>query len=552
MVWYTSSNVGEGKFKELLMKYTKLAVLFGLLTPFGIACLDDYTNHTFMFVRPVYDSVGIQQSSWHDIVYRKQKNGFACQVYPIYEQSFSNLDNPSYFFFGGQNVLAVQAGSASTFYTVDTDPAVAPPIVTNPREGQMYVPSFNRSVLGQWLGITDTSLGIMDFTINPEEKQLAIVFEFSQDLHRMINHELFKNWFINVAVPVTWIETSLGVCGSSQVVKDAFNNPDFNYVRFCPETMTSFRLTQAAISLGTRYMGEPDTHVISTTGVIIPLVEQDCNSCVFQPVQGFNSHFGLDTNVFFQFPIAQKHEYSNSKILFFFDVHNNFLARNHQLRTFDIRKKPFSRYMLFLDRVTNSLVPAMNPLTIRARVEPFMITNLATGFRLKYKDSFGELGYELWAHGAERVTPDPKTDFHDKCHNVWQDDRYGFAFIGTNGQLAQIDTATGNVVALTPGQLGWTANNSTINYVAAPDGQASCCPTPTFVQQNEYFRLIDLDHQSAGAAPTITQRGYASITFGNKGRTRDGFANFGLFIEAAQNNAALCFWGGWFKAGFTF
>ncbi|MBP7854720.1 hypothetical protein KAZ82_02150, partial [Candidatus Babeliales bacterium] len=424
------------------MKYTKIIVFCALMSPLSMiaSLLDDYTNRTFMFTRPVYDSVGIQQSSWHDIVYKKQKNGFACQIYSIYEQSFSNLDNPAYFFFGGLNNLVVAAGSTSTFSTPDSDPAVAPPMVDNPMEGQMYVPSFNRDVLGQWLGIT--SGNPLNFTINPEQKQACVVFEFSQDLNKMVNHALFENWFINIAIPVTWMENNLNPQGDP-VVTAAFDNTDFFAVRMSPGEMTSVGVTQVAISLGTRYMSDADTHVISTTGVIIPLFSQPCNSSLFVPVQGFNSHFGLDTNVFFQFPIAQKHEYSKSKILFFLDVHNNFLARNHQLRTFDIRNKPFSRYMLFLDRVTNSIIPAMNALTIRARVEPFMITNMATGFRFKHNDSFGEIGYELWAHGAERVTPEPKTEFHEDPCNVWQDDRYGFAFINADGQLAEINMETG-------------------------------------------------------------------------------------------------------------
>jgi hypothetical protein len=544
-----------GMSKELIMKYTKLAVLCALMSPVIIeaSLLDDYTNHSFMFVRPVYDTVGIQQSSWHDIVYRKQKNGFGCQIYPIYEQSYPNLNNPAYFFFSGLNVLRVQAGSESSFKTTGSTPAVSPPIVNNPTDGQICVPSFNRDVLGQWIGITpDITTASMDFTICPQERQACLVFEVSQDLHKFINHTLFENWFINLSVPVTWLETNLNPQGTNSVVVNAFNNPNFNFVRMTPGEMTNARITQFSLSLGTRYMADDDTHVISTTGVIVPLVEQDCSRSLFQPVQGFNAHFGFDTNVFFQFPICQKHEYSKSKILFFLDVHNNFLARNHQLRTFDIRNNPFSRYMLFLDRATNTTIPAMNALTIRARVEPFMITNMATGFRFKHHDSFGEIGYELWAHGAERVTPEPKSEYHvDPC-NTWYDDRYGFAFINMQGQLAKVNMTSGAVEALAPGELGQTASQSTINYVAAPDGQASCCPTPTFTQKNVYFRLIDLDHISAGCASSITHRGYASITFGTKGTKRDCFANFGLFIEAAQNNAALCFWGGWFKMGLTF
>ena len=524
------------------------------------APLDDYTNHTFMFVRPVFDSVGIQQASWHDIVFHKQKNGCAFQIYSILEQTYPNLNNPSYFLFNGLNQLTIQAGTTSTFEMPGTSPAVSPPRVkpSTAAQGQMYVYSFDRDILGQWVGIDaltaapSTSVaGGVNFTLDPSQRQACIVAEFSQDLHKIINISIFENWFINVAAPVTWIENNLGITGDQAAI-DAMNSPNFTFVKMTPGTMDSVRLTQVAISLGTRYMGEPDTHVISTTGIIVPLVEQDCNGSIFQPVQGFNSHFGFDTNALFQFPICQRHEYSNSKILFFADLHNTFLARNHQLRTYDIKNKPFSRYMLLYDKALNDTVPAMNVLTLRSRVEPFMLTNLATGFRLKYKDSIGEIGYELWAHGAEVVTPEHKGEFHEDTCNTWADGRYGIAFINTAGVLAKINNTTGAVEALAPGEIGQTASQSTINFVAPPDGQSSCCPTPTFTQENVYLRIIDLDRLSCAAQPTITHRAYASLGFGGKGNTRDYFANFGLFIEASQNNAALCFWGGWFKAGLTF
>lgn len=542
------------------MKYIKSAVLCAFIAHTTIAPLDDYTNHTYMFVRPIFDSVGVQQASWHDIVFNKQKHGAAFQIYTILEQSYPNLNNPAYFLFNGLNQLTITAGTTSTFQMPGTSPAVTPPQVnpSSAAQGQMYVQSFGRDILGQWVGInaltaapSSSAAAGVNFTVKPTQSQACILAEFSQDLHKIMNVSIFENWFINVAAPVTWIQSNLGVAGDQSAI-DAMNSQNFTFVKMSPGEMDSVRLTQVAVSLGTRYMGEPDMHVISTTGVIIPLVEQDCNSSVFQPVQGFNAHFGFDTNAFFQFPICQRHEYSNSKILFFFDLHNTFLARNHQLRTYDIRHKPFSRYMLLYDRATNETIPAMNALTIRSRVEPFMLTNFATGFRLKYKDSIGEIGYELWAHGAEVVTPEPKGEFHEGGCGDWTEDRFGIAFINTAGVLAKINNTTGAVEALGPTEIGQTASNSTINYVAPPDGQSSCCPTPTFTQQNVYLRLIDLDRLSCAAQPTITHRAYASVGFGGKGATRDCFANFGLFIEASQNNAALCFWGGWIKAGMTF
>lgn len=517
---------------------------------YAINTLNYYTNHTYMFVRPIFDSLSFQQSSWHHCLYHKQKNGFAAQIGAIFEQSYSNLYNPAYFFFDFKNQLTISAGKPSTFTPLTASSTTSTPqySVQNPLIGQLNVPSGTRDVLGQWVGIIDAADQDLYLKLNPQQEQACIMMEVSQDLNRIFKSDLFENWFINVAIPVTWIQNNIGVHGDQKAV-DAFSQSAFNFVRMSPGDFTSFRVTQATISLGTRYMSQDDIEVFFTSGVIVPLVEQGCDSFLFSPVQGFNAHFGFDAQLHFQFPLVRS-DNNPSRILFFADVHNIFLARNHQLRTYDIKTRPFSRYMLLLDSFKNELIPAMNALTIRSRVEPYNITNFMTGFRFAHHSCYGEIGYELWAHGTERVTPEPKIG-----HPVgWFDNyRYGIAFINVNGDLAKINPTTGAVEAIDINtENGQTASNSTINYVSAPDGIYGCCPTPNFTPENQYITINDLEIYTPGARSTITHRAFFSVGLGQDGKKRNYFVNFGAYIEAAQNNAALNFWGGWFKGGFTF
>ncbi|MCX5924653.1 MAG: hypothetical protein NTZ68_04485, partial [Candidatus Dependentiae bacterium] len=513
------------------MKYKIIAFLCIIFCHQNSFALRDYTNNIFMWTRPVFDSIGINQSSWNNFAYayKAPKKGLNLQVYPIYAQSYDNLENPAYFLFDGKKELVVTAGTASNNFTTTPQGQM----VTDPTQGQYTVPSFGRDILGQWIGVTSTQGST--FTVQPRQRQASVMIQIIQDLKPLFESSFFHNWFIDVAIPITWVENNIGFRGKADVAK-AFSQPSFQFAKILECDHSSTRLTQAQISLGTKYMTEDDLHVITSSGIIIPLVEQDCNGALFLPIQGFNSHFVINTQALFQFPICKKSDHAVSRILFFFDFVNNFLARNHQLRTYDLKDKPYSRYMKFYDRHKNETVPAMNVLTLRSRVEPFNIVNFATGFRFKYRDSMGEIGYELWAHGSEVLTPEPKAG-DDKY--VWQEDRYGIAFINQDGVLAKVGPG-GVVTALTLTELGQTASESTINYVAAPDGQSYCCPTATFVQQNKYIDIRQLDtYSGSGMRPTITHRGFASIGYGDKGPKRDYFANLGLFIEASQNNAAL-------------
>lgn len=525
---------------------------------YAINILNYYTNHTYMFVRPVFNSLSFQQSSWHHALYHKQKNGFAAQIGGIYEQSYSNLYNPAYFFFDFKNELTISAGTPSTFNpltatsttsggttTSSSNPQFS---VKNPLIGQINVPSGNRDVLGQWVGITKSTDQDLKITLDPQQEQMCLFLEVSQDLNRIFQSDLFENWFINVALPITLVRNNIGITGDQKAV-NAFGQTAFNYIRMSPNTHESFRVTQAIISLGTRYMSQDDIEIFMTSGVLVPLVEQSCDSYLFSPVQGYNSHFGFNTEVHFQFPLI--YEKNNpSRILFFADVQNIFLARNHQLRTYDIRNRPFSRYMQLLDSYTNQLVPAMNVLTIRSRVEPYNVVNFMTGFRFAHHNCYGEIGYELWAHGTERITPEPKVTHREG----WFDNyRYGIPFINADGVLAKVNPETGVVEAINTNiENGLTSSLSTINYVASPDGDYECCPSPSFIPSNQYIAIKDLEIYTAGSRSTITHKGFFSVGLGKDGEKRNYFVNFGAFIEASQNNAALNFWGGWFKGGFTF
>ncbi|MBP9764792.1 hypothetical protein KBD08_00465 [Candidatus Babeliales bacterium] len=521
----------------------KLYTTILLIAGYGsIDALNDYTNHTYMFVRPIFDSISIQQSSWHNIVYNKRKHGTAVQAIGIYGQSYPNLNNSAYFFFNQKNRLRVDSGATSTYLT--TGPYQFQD-VNNPTSGQIGVKSFNRDILGQWLGLTDADQ--LHIELSPQSRQACALLEISQELARVVSWQMFENWSIDIGIPFTWVENNLHVSGDLPVIQ-AFNQPDYTYVRMPTGNRSSISISQVSIALVTKYMSENDIQVNTSMGVIFPFSAQPCNAAIFEPIQGFNSHFCLDSTVHFQFPIVKKTPDAKDKILWFIDVHNNFLARNHQLRTYDIKDKPFSRYMKLLDRYTNKIVPAMNALTIRSRVEPFNVVDFMTGIRFNHLDYTCEIGYELWAHGSEVITPDPQIN-----HPVgfWEDDRYGIAFINTDGVLAAIDGG-GNVIPLPAGQLGQTASGSTINFVSAPDAVTSCCPTPTYTQKNRYLRLQDLNRTTCAAQPTITHRCFVGSGFENKGKRHNAFANFGAFIEAAQNNAGLCFWGGWIKGGCTF
>lgn len=499
--------------------------------------LNEFTNQMFMFTKTLFNSIGIQQASWYDFGYEPQKLGTSIQIYPLYAQSFATTSTRKYFLFDFKEELLMQGGVNPTGYTLTADGYV--PI--NPMENQISTQSYTRDILGQWFNYNDQANAL--FTVNPTQTQASFIFEINQELKKILNCSFADFWYVTIKIPVTYVCNNLGLEGTQKTIK-ALTDNNFQYANFSNCDQKSTAVTNIQVILGTKYLREQDSHIILGTGLVIPLVQSLNNYYLFEPLNGFNAHFGLTGLALFQFPLIQKDDAASSRLCFFFEFENNFLARNFQLRTYDLRGKPYSRYLKLLDRTLNATVPAMNALTLRSRVEPFNIFDMAIGLRLKYHHCSSELGYELWAHGSEVVTPQPKTP--------WPDSRYGIAFINDEGELSKIDGG-GHIVPIdTTTESGQTASNSTINYVASPDGVTTCCPTLTFTPQNRYIKLEDLDDFASSARAALVHRAYLAIGLGDKGKNRDMFVNFGMYIEASQNDAALSMWGAWAKVGITF
>lgn len=523
------------------MKYKINLILLGLTYYSFIQSsyqLEQHTSQMLMFTRPTFNSIGIHQASWYDFGYHNHKLGTGFQLYPIYSHSFPTNETAQYFLFDFKNELSIRGGTNPTGYTLTADGYVP----NNPKEDQISTNSYNRDILGQWFNFNEVKSGF--FTVNPKQKQACCVIEVSQDLKKLTGWSFADKFYAAFRMPITWMTNNLGLQADKIALEALTANTNYYYYNFSNCNQHSTAVTNLQILLGTKYLRDEDTHIITGTGIIIPFVEQNKNYLMFEPLNGFGTHLALTAIALFQFPLVVKNDIARSRICFFFEFENNFLARDHQLRTFDLIGKPYSRYMKLLDRATNTTVPATNALTIRSRVEPYNVFNMATGFRLKYKNATGEIGYELWARPSERITPEPK--------QAWDDSRYGIAFINEDGVLAKINGG-GAIVPIDPAtENGQTASQSTINYVAAPDGVVTLFPALAFTQKNQYISFLDLDNMSASARGAIVNRAYMTVGIGQKGQCRDFFANIGLYIESSQRDSALSMWGAWGKLGLAF
>lgn len=485
----------------------KFLLLIALFCTAIVQAIDQYTNQTFMFPKEIFGSYGMEQASWHNIVYNKHSHGIALQAFVYAQKSIPDATASQYFLFDNLNQLTVQ--SDATTYNVET---------------------FNRDILGAWIGIEGSTPFSQSFSLTPQQSQYGVTLAFSQDLSKYVEVAYLRNSSFTVSLPIVHIKNQLVFQGDSRIL-EAFQgintiqaqdpslytnlNDSWEYLVLDDQVQEATQVSDLKLQFASKYESDDDVQVATTTFAIFPLGSSVSNRVLLQPAFNYNGHIVWGAGITFQFPLLRSED-RLTRICFFTGLENKFLIGNNQDRTVEIIGKPYSRFMQLYDRYQNGLVPAVNAFTRNCYVEPFNLINFIAGLRYKQEQSIGEIGYELWGHDTERIT------IND--NNLWQDNRYGIANINGDGILdPTIQTASG----------------STINYVLADT-------------ENTYIKTRDLNTLTAAARATLVHRAYMSLGLGRKTETVDFFFNVALYMEIVQNDAAFSNWGGWAKIGGTF
>lgn len=454
------------------------------------AGLTDKTSQSFFLPHPVYDSSALKQALWHTIIqYRdEQSKSGSGQIIGLFQETISTDKMKRYFLFDNKTALTVKGDN----YTGERD------------------------VRAEWLGIDNANFNSV-LSIDPHQQQVGCYLEYQHDFRKIIDWDLFDQWWVGISLPVLFVEHDMRLTQAPVTITtgmnlcQAFNQCEWKFSKIDGK-QKRWGIPEIFLNLGTNVLNRKHSQIGMYSSLIIPASHRACPEYLFSPVLGHNRHFGFGFALQFQLRLSD--EYSPySCVAFFAQVENQFFFRNYQYRTFDLLHKPWSRYLLFNCTDGRRNIPGVNVLTMKVKVHPFNIVDLSTGFRLKAEHFEGEVGYNLWAHGTERLL------LREKFPEI-----YGIAGTGTapiNCPLVVTD-------------VGATASTSTI---------AEQCPDDeTFTP----IKDIDLDLRSAASRSTITHKFHVSLgyTWNNS-----SFAGVGAFFEGVQRNAMFEQWGFWVKVG---
>ncbi len=243
--------------------------------------------------------------------------------------------------------------------------------------------------------------------------------------------QLPKNFWFDVSACVVQARQSLCVC--ENVINRGGTGPDesqyyanmtammnsctkpFCYSNLTNKCMKITRCPQVEIRIGDSFTHCGDDQTNGFIGLMIPTGNKPCQCYLFEPVVGNNRHwggfFGFNGNYLFS-------RTDTHTINMHIDLVARYLFPNTQLRSFDLKGRPWSRYLpVWKSRtvlpdpsvaanastIYAQLAPLVNYSTLCAQIIPNWSADLLTSLQFKKHGFSAEVGYHAYTKEAENL-----------------------------------------------------------------------------------------------------------------------------------------------------
>jgi len=511
-----------------------IVVAFGLIClQSSIFCLTERDGRSFMFTRPASASIVLRENARRTIEHQAPTSTCGSGLYAATygETSHNYLSVDRYFLLNAKNCLLV-AGDMAAQNLVQ-----------------------QRDIRAEWLGLPDNFSGIM--SMEPKQEQYGFFIGLHQELCHITNFALLKNSYIDIILPVTYVRNNAHLTQSdvvnpgSQVPRDiieAFNQPAWQYAKI--DGPRHRQLTSdLRMECGTTYLNSNFFEMRYYAALTLPTSNTQNAHHFFDPTTGYNGHAGAGGGMILNLPLTECYHKSIQSIFIYLE--SIFLFHRKQKRTFDLKGKPYSRFMLYnlKNGAPDQLIPGVNLLTLEVNSRPYGIVDFCLGYRVTFPHTELEVGYGIWGHAEERVkfakryaqpAPPtyPLTNPVDPRNAV---SLYPLGFITPFPNEFGIAGVGNGPMPPAPGVPGpATSHLSSINHLAINDTR--------FIEIGPY----DIDLSSGEAASAFLQRFHCALTILNASTNSvSGSLGFGVYAELKHQNKnrPLAMYGGWFSLG---
>jgi len=394
--------------------------------------------------------------------------------------------------------------------------------------------------------------------IAPQQSVIGLGLHYRQSFWK--NHDRGRGFWLSVSAPIMHVKNSMNFCenvistgggvdeAANTVVvanmTEAFQQEAWNFGKIVADcSMKKTGLGDIEFKVGYEWLQHEPAHMESYLGIVVPTGNKNEGVYVFEPIIGRGKYFGVMFGSCLGLEIWNN-EAGDKNIRYELANHSEILFKREQVRSFDLKNKPWSRYLpVYLNEdeaiaagtppatpiKANSSTPGINVFTQEVKVTPGLTHDINTAFIFSVRKFQGEVGYNFLAKRGEKV----------ELNCCWQEGPALKHFLGL-GQTNPIRTIDGNKY------LEQTVTNQ-------PESTTILIPVAVVDYQNSIIKETDLDLNSAATPALFANTLYATLGFHCQDREYPLFGNFGGSYTFSKNNDAVPRrWVIWAKMGVSF
>ena len=399
----------------------------------------------------------------------------------------------------------------------------------------------------------------------PRIETIGLGIVYRHNLHKAFSDDYDpeeRHAWIEISTPITRVETTMGLseCITTSATREARKVEDLNQ-KFYSSMKCAFnqnawcygkingcckcsktRLADITLMLGYEVVKCDKCLIESYLGFLIPTGNARCAKYVFEPVVGHGKHWGFVKGSHIMGTLWEDEE-EERLLQLATDIHGQYLFKNEEMRSFDLKCKPWSRYMEVYknleqaqeaadlqrtDEVAAALLstPGINVFTKCLCVRPKLSLTANTSFIFSSKKFRGEAGYNFYAKQSECV---------QLCG--WKE---GPAIKAARGQGRTNGFRTINV------------NMDASELDPRPCHDQFDTTQPVDRYECNVIKACDIDLESATHPYYFSNTFYASLGARWDDREYPLFIDFGGSYEFGCENMVLNRWTAWAKFGASF
>lgn len=254
--------------------------------------------------------------------------------------------------------------------------------------------------------------------------------DFSECMISSGTHSYDAGYFAPTEVPRSSLLKSFSqyACGNTVVDVPNITFDRLNFARFNHSVQTKTGISDMHAILGYNFVNACDYHFGVGARVAFPTGNSPDGDLLFEPIVGNGKHWEFGAHITTHGILWRNPEDENNYFGFYMDANITHMFAAHQTRTFDLKNKPLSRYMLAerLGRpITDGLVgatdtagtnptvpnaqfksefsPVANISTFNVKVSMAAQADIAAQFTYADHGFTWDIGYNFWGRSCEKI-----------------------------------------------------------------------------------------------------------------------------------------------------